>query len=88
MGDDRQTREAIAMIVQEALREGPFSLRELADEMGGSYGTLREWSRGARNPSDENIQRIAAAYETRARRLLALAERMRKAAGGVPAADP
>lgn len=68
-------------MIQEALKEGPFSLREIAEDMGGSYGTLREWSRGARTPSDENVGRIADAFERRARRLLEIARRMRQTIG-------
>ncbi|CAN5888401.1 MAG: helix-turn-helix transcriptional regulator [Gemmatimonadetes bacterium] len=65
------------MLIQKALQEGPFNLRDLADEMGGSYGTLREWSRGARTPRDENVRQIADAFERRAQRLLTLAKRLR-----------
>jgi ribosome-binding protein aMBF1 (putative translation factor) len=81
MSDGSANREEVAQAVQDALRNGPFSLRDLAEEMEGSYGTLREWSRGARNPTDENVERIAASLESRARILLQLAEQLRNAVG-------
>ena len=79
MSDGSTNREEVAQAVQDALRNGPFSLRELAEEMEGSYGTLREWSRGARVPTDASVERIAASLEARARMLVDLAERLRRA---------
>lgn len=80
MNDGSTNREEVAQAVQDALRNGPFSLRELAEEMEGSYGTLREWSRGARVPTDSSVERIAASLEARARILVDLAERLRAVA--------
>jgi hypothetical protein len=79
MSDGSTNREEVAQAVQDALRSGPFSLRELAEEMEGSYGTLREWSRGARVPTDASVERIAASLEARARILVDLADRLRRA---------
>lgn len=79
MSDGSTNREEVAQAVQNALRNGPFSLRDLAEEMEGSYGTLREWSRGARVPTDASVERIAASLEARARMLVDLAERLRRA---------
>lgn len=78
MSEGSSNREEVAQAVQDALRNGPFSLRDLADEMEGSYGTLREWSRGARIPTDASVERIAGSLEHRADTLLKLAERLRK----------
>lgn len=72
------SREDVAHAVQAALREGPFTLRNLAEEMDGSYGTVREWSRGARTPTDASVERIAVSLERRGRMLLELAERLRR----------
>lgn len=69
------------MSIQKALKAAPFTLRDLAAEIGGSYGTLREWARGARTPSDENVNRIADGLEARAERLRELAQELRSAAG-------
>ena len=79
MSAGSSNREEVARAVQDALRNGPFSLRDLADEMEGSYGTLREWSRGARVPADPSVERIATSLEARAQVLLRLSERLRSA---------
>jgi hypothetical protein len=79
MSDGNTNREEIAQAVQDALRSGPFSLRDLAEEMEGSYGTLREWSRGARVPTDASVERIAVSLEARAQLLLQLTGRLRGA---------
>lgn len=81
MSEGSSNREEVARAVQDALRSGPFSLRDLAEDMTGSYGTLREWSRGARVPTDASVERIATSLEGRARILLQLAERLRHAIG-------
>lgn len=67
------------MLIQRALKAAPFTLRDLAAEIGGSYGTLREWARGARTPSDENVSRIASGLEARAEKLRDLAQELRSA---------
>lgn len=79
MSEGSSNREEVAQAVQDALRNGPFSLRDLAEEMEGSYGTLREWSRGARVPTDASVERIAASLEHRAQTLVKLAEHLRRA---------
>jgi ribosome-binding protein aMBF1 (putative translation factor) len=79
MSDGSANREEVAQAVQDALRNGPFSLRDLAEEMEGSYGTLREWSRGARVPTDTSVERIAESLEARARMILLFVDKLRKA---------
>jgi ribosome-binding protein aMBF1 (putative translation factor) len=81
MSEAKSNRDEVARVVQDALREAPFSLRDLAEEMEGSYGTVREWSRGARTPSDTNVERIAESLEGRARTLQQIAARLRRAIG-------
>ena len=81
MSEGSSDREKVARAVQDSLRDGPFNLRDLAEEMDGSYGTLREWSRGARIPTDASVERIATSLEARARILMQLAERLRRAVG-------
>lgn len=49
--------------------------------MEGSYGTLREWSRGARVPAAPNVERIALSLERRARMLLELSNKLRRVVG-------
>jgi ribosome-binding protein aMBF1 (putative translation factor) len=82
MSEAKNNRDEVARVVQDALREAPFSLRDLAEEMEGSYGTVREWSRGARTPTDASVERIAASLEGRARTLQQIAERLRQAIAG------
>jgi len=78
MAEGSGSREEVAQAVQDALRDAPFNLRDLAEEMDGSYGTVREWSRGARTPTDASVERIAASLEARAKTLLLLAGRLRQ----------
>jgi len=79
MSEAKNNRDDVARVVQQALREAPFSLRDLAEEMEGSYGTMREWSRGARTPTDASVERIAASLEARAQTLTQIADRLRRA---------
>lgn len=78
MSELKNNRDEVARVVQDALREAPFSLRDLAEDMDGSYGTVREWSRGARTPTDASVERIAASLEGRARTLQQIANRLRQ----------
>lgn len=82
MSEAKNNRDEVARVVQDALREAPFSLRDLAEEMEGSYGTVREWSRGARTPTDASVERIAASLEGRARTLQQIAHRLRQSIAG------
>jgi hypothetical protein len=75
------TREAVTMLVMKALREGPFSMRQLADAEGLSYGVLRAWSMGRRTPEPENLRRLAEGFRNRASALQELAAELEGAAG-------
>ena len=74
------TREEVAVLIQKALKEGPFSMRQLAEGEGMSYGTLRGWASGNRHPEPDNIRKIADGFEHRAEMLKELAEQLRRAA--------
>ncbi len=78
MSETKSNRDEVARVVQDALREAPFSLRDIATDMEGSYGTVREWSRGARTPTDASVERIAASLERRARTLQRIAAQLRR----------
>ena len=67
------------MAVQEALKEGPFSLRDLAEQAGVGYETLRQWAAGARNPRPENIESILGALDGQADRIKQLVRDARNA---------
>jgi ribosome-binding protein aMBF1 (putative translation factor) len=79
MSESNRDSEQVARAVQEALRDAPFSLRDLAEDMNGSYGTMREWSRGARTPTNASAERIATSLERRASIIMLIAERLRDA---------
>lgn len=68
------------MAVQNALAEGPFSMRELADACGISYGVLRAWSIGRRTPTPDNLRKLADAFRARGERLELIADQLTRAA--------
>jgi len=74
-------REEILAVVQRVLRDGPFSMRQLAEDAGLSYGVLRAWAMGRRTPTPENLSRIADGFERRTERLNAIIMELRRAAG-------
>jgi transcriptional regulator with XRE-family HTH domain len=69
------------MLVKRVLREAPFSMRQLADDAGVNYGTLRIWASGGRTPEPNNVRLIAAGLRSRADRLRALAAELERTAG-------
>jgi transcriptional regulator with XRE-family HTH domain len=77
-------REEVLGIVQRVLRDGPFSMRQLAEDAGLSYGVLRAWAMGRRTPTPENLSRIADGFERRAERLHAIVSDLRRVAGQQP----
>lgn len=68
------------MLMQRALEEGPFDMKALADDAGVSYDTVRSWMIGRRNPSPENVRRIADALRRRGGHLEQLADELEEAA--------
>lgn len=56
-------------VVRQVLGEGPFTLRDLAEEAGINYGTVRAWKIGKGEPRVENLIRIADALERKANQL-------------------
>jgi transcriptional regulator with XRE-family HTH domain len=75
------TREALSMVAQNALKAATPSMRELAEETGLTYSTLRAWSAGARIPSAAHASTLARALKARAAKLEALAAELERAAG-------
>jgi transcriptional regulator with XRE-family HTH domain len=71
------TREAVHEPLRRALREGPFAMRQLAEECGLSYDVVRSWRSGRRRASPESIRRLASGLERRAERLNALATELK-----------
>jgi transcriptional regulator with XRE-family HTH domain len=70
----------IVGLVQHVLREGPFSMRQLADDAGLKYDVLRGWAIGRRTPTAENLLRMAEGFEQRAQQLRHIANELREAA--------
>lgn len=73
-------KEPLASLVERALRDGPFSMRQLADDASLKYDVLRAWAIGRRNPSSENLIKIAEGFERRAELLTQLGIELRRAA--------
>jgi transcriptional regulator with XRE-family HTH domain len=61
------------MLVQRVLKEAPFSMRQLADAEGLSYGGVRGWAMGNRTPTPDNIRRLAEGIRKQSERLAELA---------------
>ncbi len=74
-------REHLSETVREALGAAPFTTRVLAEEAGLSYDLLRSWRSGRRQATPASARRLAAGLETRGRRLLELAQEIKKRAG-------
>jgi transcriptional regulator with XRE-family HTH domain len=72
--------EDIVGLVQRVLRDGPFSMRQLADDAGLKYDVLRGWAIGRRTPTAENLARMADGFEQRAQQLWQMADELRDAA--------
>jgi transcriptional regulator with XRE-family HTH domain len=77
-------RDEIVDLVKRVLRDGPFSMRQLAEDAGLSYGVLRAWAIGRRTPTPENLSRIADGFERRTERLHSIITELRRAAGEHP----
>ncbi len=75
-----KSRQEVSMLVQRVLREGTFSMRELAKESRLSYGTLRAWAAGVRTPEGESLGKLSEGLRARAARLVELADQLDKAA--------
>lgn len=67
----------VRAVIQRVLQQGPFSMRQLAEEAGLSYDALRSWAADRRTPRAENLDQLAEALERRGERLHELAEELR-----------
>ncbi len=70
------------MIVQKALKEADFGMRQLAESEGLSYGVVRAWGNGRRTPTPENIRKLAEGLRNQAERLTGLASELDATADG------
>ncbi len=69
---------AIADVVRRVLREGPFAMRQLAQDSGLSYDVLRSWRSGRRRPNPESVRKLADGIARRADLLRDLARDLRR----------
>ena len=75
------------MVVQRALKEAGFGMRQLAETEGLSYQLVRTWANGHRTPRPDNIKRIADGFTKQAERLQELARELREVADSETAAE-
>jgi transcriptional regulator with XRE-family HTH domain len=78
---EESVREQIVSLVQRVLKDGTFSMRQLAEDAGLKYDVVRAWAIGRRAPTPDNLSRIAAGFEHRAEQLQRMARELREAAG-------
>ncbi len=69
---------AIADVVRRVLREGPFAMRQLAQDSGLSYDVLRSWRSGRRRPNPESVRKLADGIARRSDLLRDLARDLRR----------
>ena len=69
----------VQAVIAQALRVTLGNLKELADEVGVSYASIRSWADGRRNPTPENLAALANALERRGGELRELAKQLREA---------
>lgn len=74
--------EQVRVMIERALDVATGTLQEIADAAGISYDTLWAWKTGRRNPTPENLQRLADVLEQRGREIEELSEEVRRAAAG------
>lgn len=72
-------KKEVQAVIAQALRVTMGNLKELADEVGVSYASIRSWADGRRNPSPENLAALADALERRGGELQELAKQLRDA---------
>lgn len=68
------------MLTKKALEVSAGTVEDLAAEAGVGAHTLWSWASGRRNPSPENLERLAEALERRGGELARLAAKIRRAA--------
>ena len=72
-------RDALRQLLMLVLDEGPFSMRDLAEDAGVGYEALRSWAAGRHVPDLETVGRLARAIEGRSERLRELANELLQA---------
>lgn len=76
-----ENRDEVAALIDRILDTATLSVQELGDETGISRHTLWAWAAGRRNPSRENLEKLATALEERGSEILREASNLWEAAG-------
>ncbi len=69
------------MLIEKVIRQGPFSMRDLADVAGVSRDALYSWAAKRRTPQPDSLRRLAAGLRERGEHLQELAAELERAAG-------
>ena len=67
--------------VRKALRDGPFAMRQLAQDSGLSYDVLRSWRSGRRRPNPDSVRKLADGLARRSEALRDLARQLSQQQG-------
>lgn len=73
-------REELVALVARAVADARVNMKELSQEAGISYDTLRSWASGRRSPGPEGVHALADALERRSEKLADLARELRRGA--------
>lgn len=76
---DEQGTDNLAQLIERVVKEGPFTLQQLALESGISYDSLYSWAKGRRVPRPENLKQLAGGVDRRIAILAELADALRNA---------
>lgn len=68
-------------MIDRAARIAAGNLEELAAEVGVSYASLKAWIDGRRNPTPDNLRKLADVFARRGGELQQLAEDLRREVG-------
>ena len=72
--------EEVKVIVQRVLRDGPFTLRELATAADVKYQTLRTWAAGLSAPRPDGLRQLADGLRKKSEELARLADEVERTA--------
>lgn len=72
--------EQLREMIDKALDGATASLEDIARSAGVTYNTLYQWKTGRRNPTPENLKRLADAVRGRSDELRELADEIQAAA--------
>lgn len=71
-------RDPRGMVVGSVMEQARVNMRELSEEAGVSYNTLRSWASGRRSPTPHGLLALADALERKSERLADLSDKVRQ----------